>query len=47
MNTKRLERMTKKQLINLIWRLSGWIHDEADLWEEEDIRWMFNMGVLG
>ena len=42
MNQDRLQRMTKKQLIKLIWRMAGWLEYSA-LWEEEDIRWMFNM----
>ncbi len=46
MNQDRLLKMTKKQLAALIWRLTGWIDEDADLWEQEDIRRMFNMGVL-
>lgn len=46
MNSKRLERMKKKELVDLVFRLSGWIADDASLWDEEDIRYMFSMELF-
>ena len=43
MNSDRMKKMKKKELIDLIFYMSSWICDDSEFWNEEDIIKAFNM----